>query len=171
MWNAGSSNDQLRSNRCLKSPENTVKSQLLSCSAEWIVLAHLSPSKVAKSARDMKAVCQLRWDQGTNFVGAKNEFKEDIKQCDTEALKVLLADKLCEFPFNAPSASHAGSVWEWNILTICSVLNVTIAQCSGRLDNNSLRTHHQQSPIKRWWNQWPHGSRAPDSKPPYPEEI
>ncbi len=57
-----------------------------------------------------EAVCQLRWDQGTNFVGAKNEFKEDIKQCDTEALKVFLADKLCEFTFNAPSASHAGSV-------------------------------------------------------------
>lgn len=86
------------------------------------------------------AVCQLRCDQGTNFVGAKNEFKEAFKQCDTEALKAFLADKQCEFTFNAPSASHAGGVWERQIRTICNVLNVTIAQCSGRLDDASLRT-------------------------------
>lgn len=86
------------------------------------------------------AVCQLRCDQGTNFVGAKNEFKEALKQCDTEALEAFLADKQCEFIFNALSASHAGGVWERQIRTICNVLNVTIAQCSGRLDDASLRT-------------------------------
>ncbi|XP_021324883.3 uncharacterized protein [Danio rerio] len=86
------------------------------------------------------AVSHLRCDQGTNFVGAKNEFKEAPKQCDTEALKAFLADKQCEFTFNAPSASHAGGVWEQQIRTIRSVLNVTVAQCSGRLDDASLRT-------------------------------
>lgn len=64
------------------------------------------------------AVCQLRCDQGTNFVGAKNEFKEALKQCDTEASKAFLADKQCEFIFSAPSASHAGGVWERQIQTI-----------------------------------------------------
>ncbi len=73
-------------------------------------------------------------------MGAKNEFKKALKQCDTEALKAFLADKQCEFPFNAPAASHAGGVWERQIRTIRNVLNVTIAQCSGRLDDAPLRT-------------------------------
>ncbi|KAL1258159.1 hypothetical protein QQF64_011403 [Cirrhinus molitorella] len=38
------------------------------------------------------------------------------------------------------ATSHAGGVWERQIRTIRNVLNVTIAQCSGRLDDASLRT-------------------------------
>ena len=86
------------------------------------------------------AVCQLRCDQGTNFVGAKNEFKEALKQCDTAALEACLADKQCEFILNALSASHTGGVWERQIRTIRNVMNVTITQSSGRLDDASLRT-------------------------------
>lgn len=86
------------------------------------------------------AVSQLHCDQGTNFVGAKNELKEALKQCDTKALEAFLADRQCEFIFNAPSASHAGGVWERQIRTIRNVLKVTIAQCPGRLDDTSLRT-------------------------------
>lgn len=101
-------------------------------------------------------VCQLRYDKSTNFVGAKNEFKEALKQCDTEALKAFLVDKQCEFTFNAPAASHAGSVWERKIRTIRNVLNVTIAQCSGRLDDASLRTllygAMAKSGMYRWRN-------------------
>ncbi|XP_049419820.1 uncharacterized protein LOC125880984 [Epinephelus fuscoguttatus] len=86
------------------------------------------------------AVSQLRCDQGTNFVGASNEFKDALKQCDIRALEAFLADKQCEFRFNAPSASHAGGIWERQIRTIRSVLDVTVAQCPGRLDDASLRT-------------------------------
>lgn len=86
------------------------------------------------------AVCQLRCDQGTNFVGAKNELKEALKQCDTKTLEAFLADKQCEFIFNALSASHAGGVWERQIRSIRNVLNFTIVQCPGRLDDASLRT-------------------------------
>ncbi|XP_041845165.1 uncharacterized protein LOC121642470 [Melanotaenia boesemani] len=86
------------------------------------------------------AVCRLRCDQGTNFTGAKNELKEALKQCNTKALEAFLANKQCELTFNAPSASHAGGVWERQIRTIRNVLNATTAQCSSRLDDASLRT-------------------------------
>lgn len=57
-----------------------------------------------------------------------------------KVLEAFLADKLCEFIFNAPSASHAGGVWEQKIRTIHNVLNATTAQCSGTFDDTSLRT-------------------------------
>ncbi len=86
------------------------------------------------------AVQQLRCDQGSNFVGARNELKEALKQCDTKLLEIFLTEKQCEFVFNAPSNSQAGGVWERQIRTVRSVLNATFAQCPGRLDDASLRT-------------------------------
>lgn len=86
------------------------------------------------------AVRQLHCDQGRNFVGAKNELKGALKQCDQKALENFLAEKQCEFVFSAPSASHAGGVWERQIRTIRNVLNATLTQSAGRLDDASLRT-------------------------------
>ncbi|XP_072769709.1 uncharacterized protein [Nerophis lumbriciformis] len=86
------------------------------------------------------AVRQLHCDQGSNFIGARNEFKEALKQCDTKLLEIFLTERQCEFVFNAPSASHAGGVWERQIRTVRNVLNATFAQCPGRLDDASLRT-------------------------------
>lgn len=53
---------------------------------------------------------------------------------------MFLSEKQCEFVYNAPSASHAGGIWERQIRTVRNVLNVTLAQCPGRLDDASLRT-------------------------------
>lgn len=86
------------------------------------------------------AVQQLHCDQGSNFVGARNELKEALKQCDTKLLETFLTEKQCEFVFNAPSDSQAGGVWERQIRTVRNVLNATFAQCPGRLDDASLRT-------------------------------
>lgn len=86
------------------------------------------------------SVRQLHCDQGTNFVGARNEFKEALKQCNTQQMEIFLAERQCEFVFNAPSASHAGDVWERQIRTVRNVLNATFAQFPGRLDDASLRT-------------------------------
>lgn len=85
-------------------------------------------------------VRQLYSDQGRNFIGARNELKEALKQCDNQALEMFLAEQQCEFVFNAPSASHAGGVWERQIRTVRSVLDATLTQSLGRLDDSSLRT-------------------------------
>ncbi|CAH2247008.1 PREDICTED: uncharacterized protein LOC108889176 [Pelobates cultripes] len=83
---------------------------------------------------------QLYCDQGTNFIGAKNELKEALKQCDTKTPEAFLADKQCEFIFIAPSASDAGEVWGPQIRTIRNVLSATTVQCLSRLDDTSLKT-------------------------------
>ncbi|XP_051802834.1 uncharacterized protein LOC127533562 [Acanthochromis polyacanthus] len=86
------------------------------------------------------AVRLLRCDQGSNFIGANNELKEALKQCDTRLLELFLADQQCEFVFNTPAASHTGGVWERQIRTVRNILKATLAQCPGRLDDPSLRT-------------------------------
>lgn len=82
-------------------------------------------------------VRQLRSDQGTNFIGARREFLEAVKEMDQECLKQLG----CEFVMNPPSASHMGGVWERQIRTIRSVLTSILDQSSRRLDSSSLRTY------------------------------
>lgn len=85
-------------------------------------------------------VRQLRCDQGTNFVGANNEFKQAMKEMDMKRIEVFLAKRQCEFLFNVPSASHTGGVWERQIRSIRSVLRVVLSNSAGRLDDASLRT-------------------------------
>ncbi|XP_073667523.1 uncharacterized protein [Paramisgurnus dabryanus] len=81
-------------------------------------------------------VRQLRSDQGTNFVGAKREFAEALKEMNKECLKEFG----CEFIMNTPSASHMGGIWERQIRTIRSVLTSILDQSAQRLDSASLRT-------------------------------
>ncbi|KAL4008860.1 hypothetical protein ACER0C_002712 [Sarotherodon galilaeus] len=81
-------------------------------------------------------VRQLRCDQGTNFVGAKREFMDSMKNLDHEQLK----EYGCEFVMNPPSSSHMGGIWERQIRTIRSVLTAILDQSAKRLDTASLRT-------------------------------
>ncbi|RXN04513.1 hypothetical protein ROHU_033992 [Labeo rohita] len=54
------------------------------------------------------AVRQIRSDQGTNFVGAKNELEKGLKDLDKERISTYLASKQCDFLMNVPEASHMG---------------------------------------------------------------
>ncbi|KAL7849158.1 hypothetical protein SRHO_G00207810 [Serrasalmus rhombeus] len=81
-------------------------------------------------------VRQIRCDQGTNFVGARREFAEALKEEDQEKLKELG----CEFIMNTPASSHMGGVWERQIRTIKSVLTSILEQSARQLDCSSLRT-------------------------------
>lgn len=86
------------------------------------------------------SVRHIKCDQGTNFIGAKNELNTALKEMDAERLTTFLAENQCDFVLNAPHASHAGGVWERQIRTIRNVLNSTLSLSSGRLDDASLRT-------------------------------
>lgn len=84
-----------------------------------------------------EAVRQLRSDRETNFIGAKNELQ---RAEDKERICSFLAEKQCEFVFNAPTTSHTGGVWERQIRTVRNILNAILLLCPGRLDDSSLRT-------------------------------
>ncbi|XP_048048490.1 uncharacterized protein LOC125269604 isoform X1 [Megalobrama amblycephala] len=85
-------------------------------------------------------VQQIRSDQGTNFMGAKNEFKKALEEIDTERVAAFLSEKQCDFVMNAPHASHVGGVWERQIRTVRSVLNSILSSHPAKLDDSSLRT-------------------------------
>ena len=78
-------------------------------------------------------------DQGTNFVGAHNELTKELQKMNTKLRQQLLKDRM-EFKFNAPSASHAGGVWERQIRTIRAVLAGLMMTYEGRMDTATLRT-------------------------------
>ncbi|XP_054872902.1 uncharacterized protein LOC111584426 [Amphiprion ocellaris] len=86
------------------------------------------------------SVREIKCDQGTNFVGAKNELNAALQEVDAERLATFLAKKQCDFVFNAPHASHAGGVWERQIRTVRNVLKSTLSLSPGRLNDASLRT-------------------------------
>jgi hypothetical protein len=62
-------------------------------------------------------VKSLRSDQGTNFIGARNEIKSALKEVDPKLRSFLMKEE-CEFVFNPPSASHRGGSWERQIRTV-----------------------------------------------------
>ena len=86
------------------------------------------------------AVRTILSDQGTNFVGARNEFKRALQEIDESRIAQYLAEKQCELCMNTPDSSHAGGVWERQIRTVKNVLSSALADSAGRLDDASLRT-------------------------------
>lgn len=85
-------------------------------------------------------VREIRSDQGTNFVGAKNEFSKTLKEMDKDRLAAYLAEKQCDLVMNVPDASHMGGVWERQIRTVRSVMTWALSKSTGRLNDASLRT-------------------------------
>lgn len=85
----------------------------------------------------------LRCDQGTNFVGAKNEFVAATSEFNQDKVKDFLTKNDCElieFKFNVPHASHMGGVWERMIRSTRSVLSSLLNQLGEQLDDESFRT-------------------------------
>lgn len=59
-------------------------------------------------------VRQIKSNQGSNFVGARNELTEALKELDIEKLNHFLSENQCDIVFNA---CHTGGVWERQIRT------------------------------------------------------
>jgi hypothetical protein len=61
---------------------------------------------------------RIHSDNGTNFVGAKNELKAALQQMDQEDMKLRLSTKEIDWTFIPPSAPHMGGSWERLVQTV-----------------------------------------------------
>jgi len=88
-------------------------------------------------------VRQIRSDRGTNFVGAKRELADALREMDREKVSSHLLKENCdwiEMQMNVPSASHMGGSWERQIRTVRNVLAVLLQESGTQLDDESFRT-------------------------------
>ena len=72
----------------------------------------------------------LRSDQGSNFIGAEKELKEELKKLnerDGEIREAALRLGI-DWRFHPPHASHFGGVWERQIRTIRKILTSLLTQ-------------------------------------------
>ena len=88
-------------------------------------------------------VRQLRSDQGSNFMGARNELKKGLAELNNDAVNNFLLSQGCdwiEFKENVPHASHMGGIWERSIRTVRQVLAGILVDHGSQLDDEALRT-------------------------------
>ena len=88
-------------------------------------------------------VRQLRCDQGTNFVGARNELKAALEELDQVQLQEYLVENGCEwipFQMNVPHSSHIGGTWERLIRTVRCALETLLVSAGTQLDDEAFRT-------------------------------
>ena len=88
-------------------------------------------------------VRHIRSDQGTNFVGAKNELDICRKQLAHDKLRAEMLKENCDwidFKMNVPQASHMGGVWERQIRTVRNIMTSLLYQHGNQLDDESLST-------------------------------
>ena len=88
-------------------------------------------------------VRQLRCDQGTNFVGVRNELRVALKEMDQERIHEYLLQNDSEwipFEMNVPYSSHMGGTWERQIRTVRSALEILLLNAGSQLDNEAFRT-------------------------------
>ena len=86
-------------------------------------------------------VRQIRSDQGTNFVGERNELQQALFEMDHEKLRTQLLKRNCdwvEYKMNFPHSSHMGGAWERQIRTVRNVLTALLSSHGSQLDDESL---------------------------------
>ena len=86
---------------------------------------------------------QLRCDQGTNFIGARNELKTALTEMNQNYVQEYLLRNKCEwmpFKFNAPHSSHIGGLRERLIRYVRNALEPLLMKVRDHLDDETLRT-------------------------------
>ena len=83
---------------------------------------------------------QLRSDQGTNLVGAKNELERALSEMDDTQVQQFLLKQGCDhfrFNMNVPLASHMGGLWERQIRTVHNILSSLFDGAGLQLNDDS----------------------------------
>ena len=80
----------------------------------------------------------MRSDNGTNFVGAERELREEIEKMNQDVVHDAMLRRGIEWIFNPPGASHFGGSWERQIRSIRKILGAILGQ--QRLDDEGLHT-------------------------------
>ena len=83
---------------------------------------------------------RLRLANGTNFVGAANEWRAALNEIDVEGIRQYLTKKNCEFVFHPAKGSHMNGAVERPIRTCRSVLVTLLKEFGGQLNDDALRT-------------------------------
>lgn len=76
----------------------------------------------------------IRCDNGTNFVGARNELKREKDFFYPQAIQRDLSTKGIEWKFNCPVNPEAGGAWETLVQSIKRVLRVTLQEQAPQLE-------------------------------------
>ena len=119
-----------------------------SCRAIHIEVAHsLTTDSFIMSLRRFVArrgtVRSIRSDNGTNFVGADNEFRRAYEEMDHEKISQFLAENGCDWikwERNPPTASHMGGVWERQIRSVRDILQSLLKNHAHILNDEALHT-------------------------------
>ena len=85
----------------------------------------------------------VRCDNGSNFVGARNELMKAINELDDQAIGMYLMEQNSDFiswKFNPPHASNFGGVWERLIRSTRAILDSLLSTYGHSLNDESFRT-------------------------------
>ena len=90
-------------------------------------------------------VRSIRSDNGTNFVGAQNQYLKALESMDEGKIRQFLLTKECDWESpnwerNPPISSHMGGVWERMIRSVRSILTSLIDEHGSRLNDEALHT-------------------------------
>ena len=85
-------------------------------------------------------ILELRGDQGTNFVGAKNELKRSFQEMDDERIKAELLKHNVDCIRNPAMASNFGGAWEQQIRSVRNIMAALMKKHGHSLDDESLQT-------------------------------
>ena len=71
---------------------------------------------------------QIRSDRGTNFTSAERELKEAIEGWNQQKINSFCGQKMIEWIFNPPAASHMGGIWERMIRSVRQILRAMLKE-------------------------------------------
>ena len=83
-------------------------------------------------------VRELRSDNGTNFIGAERELREEIKKWNQVKFNNEMLQRNINWKFNPPAGSHFGGIWERQIRTVRKIMSALVKQ--QLLTDDSLST-------------------------------